>query len=284
VVIVTAGKDITSSYRRRAPVGFRSRRWRPIESPLVAADSPESRSLETSDSTSALSLRDDRTRMTERSRDTEHGVENERGNGDERASGNGSDDESNAGTTGSEGDDPLAWETIDSTVAYRCPGFSIRHENVRLPDGSETDFDYLAEPPAVVILPLASDGEVVLIEEWRQTVGRVNRGLPAGTVESEDEGLETAARRELREETGYESDRLRRLVTIEPANGVADSVHHYFLAEECAPTGAQDLDTDESIRVLERSYEAFREAVRTGGVRDGRAVLALAFYELIRER
>ncbi|PSP76658.1 NUDIX hydrolase [Halobacteriales archaeon QS_3_64_16] len=183
----------------------------------------------------------------------------------------------------SDGDDSLTWGTIDSTVAYTCPAFAIRHENVALPGGTETDFDYLTEPPAVVILPLTSDGEVILIEEWRQAVGRVNRGLPAGTVEREDSDLESAARRELREETGYEAGRLRQLTTVEPANGVSDSVHHYFLGENCEPAGEQDLDADESIRVLEAGYEEFREAVRTGEVRDGRAVLGIAFYELLGE-
>jgi ADP-ribose pyrophosphatase len=181
------------------------------------------------------------------------------------------------------GEDPLAWRTIDSTVAYPCPAFAIRHEEVELPDGTATDFDYLSEPPAVVILPFSSDGGVLLIEEWRQAVGRVNRGIPTGTVEREDSDLEAAARRELREETGYRTERVRRLTTVEPANGVADSVHHYFLAEDCELAGEQDLDTDESIRVCEASYEEFREAVRAGEVRDGRAVLGVAFYELLDE-
>lgn len=182
------------------------------------------------------------------------------------------------------GADPLAWETLDSALAYTCPGFSIRHETVRLPDGTETDFDYLTEPPAVVVLPITSDGDVVLVEEWRQAVGRMNRGLPAGTVESDDADLEHAARRELREETGYEAEDVAALTTVEPLNGAADSVHHYFLAKGCVPTGNQDLDTDESIRATEERYEAFREAVRAGDLRDGRAVLALSYYELFDDR
>ena len=202
--------------------------------------------------------------------------------GDEEIDPNGESGRADGG--GSDGDDSLPWETIDSTVAYICPAFAIRHENVALPGGTETDFDYLTEPPAVVILPFTSDEKVVLVEEWRQAVGRVNRGLPAGTVESEDADLESAARRELREETGYEAGRLRQLTTVEPANGVSDSVHHYFLGENCEPAGEQDLDADESIRVLERNYEEFREAVRAGEVRDGRAVLGIAFYELLDEK
>ncbi len=179
--------------------------------------------------------------------------------------------------------DELAWETVESRVVYECPGFDVVHDEVRLPDGTETDFDYLSEPPAVVVLPFTPDGDVVLIEEWRHAVGRVNRGLPVGTVESDDDDLAAATRRELAEETGHEAGAVEPLRTVEPSNGIADSVHHYFLAHDCEPTADQDLDFDESIRVVPTDYDSFRAAVRDGEIRDGRAVTGLLSYEAFGE-
>ncbi|MFC7046932.1 NUDIX hydrolase [Halobacteriaceae archaeon GCM10025711] len=175
-------------------------------------------------------------------------------------------------------EDPLAWETVDSRVAYACPGFDVVTDDVRLPDGTETDYDYLADDPAVVIVPFTPAGEVVVIEEWRQAVRRVNRGLPAGSVEDGDGDLATAARRELAEETGYEADTVEHLVTVEPANGISDAVHHYFVARGCRPTAEQDLDYNESIRVDTTTFDALREAVLAGEVRDGRTVLGVLYY------
>ncbi|MFC7096894.1 NUDIX hydrolase [Halobaculum marinum] len=180
-------------------------------------------------------------------------------------------------------DDSLAWETLDTDLDYSCPGFDVRRDDVRLPDGTETDFHYVDEPPAVVVLPFTPEGDVVLIEEWRQAVGRVNRGLPAGTVEDDDTDLATAARRELREETGHEAETVEHLHTSEPANGFANSVHHYFLAHGCEPAADQDLDFNESIRPVTADYDTVREAVAAGDVRDGRAVQGIAMYELRRE-
>lgn len=175
--------------------------------------------------------------------------------------------------------DPLEWETLDEEVAYTCPGFDVIHEEVRLPDGTETDFDYASEPPAAVILPFTPEDEVVLIEEWRQAVKRVNRGLPAGSIEP-GEDREAAARRELEEETGYEAGGMEFLVTVEPANGLLDAVHHYFVAHDCEPTGEQELDFNESIRVGTTGWEALVEEARNGEVRDGRTVTAVLQYAL----
>ncbi|ADD06230.1 NUDIX family hydrolase [Natrialba magadii ATCC 43099] len=179
--------------------------------------------------------------------------------------------------------DPLAWETTDREVAYTCPGFDIVNESVRLPDGTETDFDYLSEPSSVCILPFTPDGDVVCIDEWRQAVARVNRGLPVGGTEPDDTDLEAAARRELREETGYEADRMEPLVTVEPANGIADSVLHVFVAEDCQPTAEQELDHNESIRVEPVAFETVLESLLAGDIRDGRLALALSYYQLQEE-
>ena len=179
--------------------------------------------------------------------------------------------------------DKLAWETTGTEIDYRCPGFDVRRDDVRFPDGGSGEYHYVDEPPAVVILPLTPDGDVVVIDEWRQAVGRVNRGLPAGTVEPDDgDDLERAAARELAEESGYEAAGFERLTTVEPTNGVANAVHHHFLAEGCEPTADRDLDDNESIEVATVDYDDLLAAVVDDGLRDGRAVTAVLWYELLR--
>ena len=175
--------------------------------------------------------------------------------------------------------DPLRWETLDSAIDYSCPGFDVRRDDVRLPDGTETDYHYLTEPEAVVILPFTDDGEVVVTDEWRQAVGRIDHGLPVGGLEPEDESVEAGARRELREETGYEAAEVERFLTAEPANGIADSVHHYFVARGCTPSADQELDFNESIRPTTTTFEALRGAVGVGEIRDGRTVTAVLHYD-----
>ena len=96
-------------------------------------------------------------------------------------------------------DETAEWVTRASAIDYECPGFEIRKDDVTLPDGTDTDYHYVDESPAVVILPFldseeASTREVVTIREWRQAVGRTNRGLPAGSIEGDEDVLVAAQR------------------------------------------------------------------------------------------
>ena len=174
----------------------------------------------------------------------------------------------------------LAWKTLDVKTAYTCEGFDVHTETVRLPDGTETTFDYLTEGESVVVLPFTADGEVVVIKEWRQAVDRVNFGLPAGSLEPEDDDPAAAVGRELEEETGYEPGTVEHLTTVEPANGFSDAVFHYYLAEDCTPTGDRQLDYNESIEVETTTFEALLTGAREDDLRDGRTMLGVLYYAL----
>lgn len=176
--------------------------------------------------------------------------------------------------------DELRWETEQTTTDYACPGFAVRRDDVRLPDGTATEFHAVVDDPSVVILPFTEDGQVVVIDEWRQAVGRVNRGLPAGGVEPEDPDRATAAHRELTEETGYVADAVEHLVTVEPANGVANFVFSYYVAWGCRPDGQSNLDHNESISVRTTSWEALRDRALAGDLRDGRSLLGIQHAQL----
>jgi ADP-ribose pyrophosphatase len=169
----------------------------------------------------------------------------------------------------------LRWETTASETDYECPGFEVRRDEVTLPDDTAVKFHTVVDDPSVVVLPFTTEGRLVVIDEWRQAVGRVSRGLPAGGVEARDADRAAAARRELTEETGYVADTIEPLLTVEPANGVANFVFSYFVARGCRPEGTATLDHNESIAVRTTAWESLRDRARAGEFRDGRSLLGI---------
>lgn len=177
----------------------------------------------------------------------------------------------------------LEWDTIRRTRTFECEAFEVFTECVRLPNGSETRFDYVAEPPSAVVLPITVSGEVVVLEEYRHAVGRVALGLPGGSLEPGDVDMEAAAVRELHEEAGYFAQSMEPLLVAEPANGILDSERHYFKASGCEPSVGTDRDTDESIHVRTMAYDDLVDQVVDGRVRDERTVTAVLFDQVYRE-
>lgn len=175
----------------------------------------------------------------------------------------------------SDEDNPREPETLSSETVYETSDFAVIKDTLETETGETYTIEYVSEPPAVVVYPYTTDGEVVVIDEWRQPVGRTSRSLPVGSLE-DGEDIEAGARRELREETGYEAADVEHVRSVEPANGLSNAVHHHVVAYGCTETAEQALDDDEHIEATTVPEEALHEALATGDLRDGRTVLAVA--------
>ena len=100
-------------------------------------------------------------------------------------------------------DEPRAWDVLESAYLSRKPWLTLRRDRVRLPGGAVIDEYLVLEYPAwVSVVAVTSEGRVVLVRQYRHGLGRAGVELPAGVVEPGDPSPESAARRELREETG----------------------------------------------------------------------------------
>lgn len=174
----------------------------------------------------------------------------------------------------------LAWETLERTSVHVCEAFEVFTDRVRLPSGEEARFDFVREPSSAVVLGLTPDDRVVVLDEYRHATGRVALGLPGGSAEPSDASMVETAERELLEEAGYRGESFERLLVAEPANGLLDSVRHYFVAHDCEPAGETDRDRDESMRVTTVAYDDLLERVVAGEVRDERTVTGVLIHRL----
>ncbi|MBU5424337.1 NUDIX hydrolase [Cellulomonas hominis] len=168
-----------------------------------------------------------------------------------------------------------AWQTHRSTTVYENPWIRVREDAVTRPDGGAGIYGVVeVRQPAVFVVPVTADDEVVLVELERYTVGRMSLEVPAGGSDGED--LLVAARRELREETGLESDDWQALGEVYSLNGVCRAPGRVFLARGARPVSAGEGQAEEGIVAVRRvPWPEVLDLVRTGAITDGESVAAL---------
>jgi len=157
------------------------------------------------------------------------------------------------------------YEVLGRKSGYEGSIVSISKERFRLPNGVECEYDLLELPDVVAIVPLLKvEGEaeprVVLLEQFRHAVGGYILEIPAGHVESGEDPLESA-RRELREETGFDAARWTPIASTFTIPGLAAQRMHYFLAEDLT-AGVQALEGSECLEVRETPFpEVLRQLI-----------------------
>jgi ADP-ribose pyrophosphatase len=90
---------------------------------------------------------------------------------------------------------------VETEILLPKPKRFVR-EALVMPDGYECDWYYVDTPPSVMIVPVTADRQLVLVRQYRHNLKSHQLELPAGTM-NETEEPQTAARRELEEETGF---------------------------------------------------------------------------------
>ena len=174
------------------------------------------------------------------------------------------------------------WRVLHSEYLARKPWFTVRHESLALPDGRTIPDYYVFEYPEWVnITAIDREGRFVMIDQYRHGLGETSYEIPAGVVEPSDASLLDAARRELREETGYGGGEWRLLTTLSANPATQNNLTHCFLATGVERIGEQQLDATEDIRVHLFSRDEVRELLRTDRIRQ--ALMAAPLWRYFAE-
>lgn len=146
--------------------------------------------------------------------------------------------------------DPLPWKSLDETYLFRRPPWLVlRHQRFRLPSGREIADYWISEfPPWVNVVAVTENDEFVLVRQYRPGLGAVHYELPAGVVDH-GEDVEAAAKRELREETGFGGGRWSLLTQLSANPALQNNITTTYLAEDVEPMGEPTPEQTEDLRV-----------------------------------
>ena len=162
---------------------------------------------------------------------------------------------------------------ISSQTAYRGRLFNVDVDTIEMEGGVTAIRENLRHPGAVCMIPVADDGRLLFVTQYRHSAGRRLLELPAGTLEPGEEPA-AAVSRELQEEIGFRPGAVDALGGFFVAPGYTTEYIHLFICTELIASRLQG-DDDEDIEVELRTIEEALLAIESGELCDAKSVIGV---------
>jgi len=157
----------------------------------------------------------------------------------------------------------------------------VRKDYLTINDEKQTDYYVVEKMDVALILAFNEKNEIILVREYKYPVNQIMLGLPGGTFVRGDEDPLEAAKRELKEETGCESEEWAFFTkTYEyPTKDIHES--YFYIAKNCTQTSEQDLDENEELTFEWVPFQYVINKVISNEVNHGCTAYALLRYAAI---
>jgi ADP-ribose pyrophosphatase len=150
-------------------------------------------------------------------------------------------------------------QLLKQHLFYKGRKFNFEVNRLRLPNKSEGEWECIRHPGGALAIPITAEGKLVLVRQYRFAVQGRLLEFPAGTVEPNEDPLETV-KREIEEETGYHARQW-------------DKLGEFFLARDLEKLETPpEQDEDEDIETVLLTPEELEKAILTGESVDAKSI------------
>lgn len=160
--------------------------------------------------------------------------------------------------------------------------FTVVDEVAKDPDGFEIHRSIVRHPGSAVMMAVDGNNRILLVKQYRLPAEKSLWELPAGRLDHGEEPLE-AAKRELREETGFEAKTWTPLISFWASPGYVDEKMNLFLAEELTE-GKQEPMEDERIEIGWFEADRLRQMILDNEIQDGKTIVGFHLWHEKRHR
>ncbi len=167
---------------------------------------------------------------------------------------------------------------IDRTLIHKGSIIEYYVDTMELPDGKYAKWDFIKHNGAAAVVPVMSDGKILMVSQYRNALERYTLEVPAGGLNPE-EATDTAAARELEEETGYASGDLELLLSLRTTVAFCNEKIDIYVAKNLVKT-QQHLDEDEYLNVGAYTLTELEELIFDGKIQDSKTIAALMAYKV----
>ncbi len=167
-------------------------------------------------------------------------------------------------------------ETLSSQEVYKGRAVKLRIDTVRKPSGRQTTREIVEHSDCVAIVAIDTHENVLLVNQFRQAVGKELLEIPAGGIEPGEDPA-AAVRREMQEETGYLPKKLERLGGFYSAPGYCTEYLYLYLATDLSPSQLYAEDT-ENIILSRVPLSQIPGLIASGSICDAKSIAGLLTF------
>ncbi len=175
------------------------------------------------------------------------------------------------------------WDILKNDRLVTTPIFDLSRRRSRHPSRGTRDFYVLDAPAWVNIIPLTTDGRIVFIRQWRHGISELTLEIPGGMVDP-GETPKAAARREMREECGYDSKRIVSLGRVHPNPAIQPNWCYTFLAPDARPSGDLEPEPDEETEVVMVAEKQVGGLIASGKITHALVIAGFALFDLYQRK
>ncbi len=169
------------------------------------------------------------------------------------------------------------YKRIGRELVYEGSIVNVYKDKMQLFDGTIHDWDFIKHPGAAAVVPVDNDGNIIMVKQYRNALGRYTLELPAGGKDP-NESFETCALRELEEETGHKAGAFEHLTTIFTTVALMDEEIAIYLAKDLIPC-EQHLDEDEFLNVEKHPLDELVSMIYESKIQDSKTICGLLTYK-----
>lgn len=168
-------------------------------------------------------------------------------------------------------------KTIEVKKIYDGKIIKLELQTVELCNKNNAEREIIRHKGGVAIIPITENHEIIMVRQFRKPFDEEVLEVPAGKIEK-DEKPEICAIRELREETGFDADKITFMNVMYPSPGYTDEKIYIYKAEGLKE-GDLSLDDDEFLYVEKYTLKQAVEMVQTGVLKDAKTIIAIMLLE-----
>lgn len=170
------------------------------------------------------------------------------------------------------------WRRLSRRLVYENPWIRVQEDEVLRPNGGPGIYGVVQMAPAVAVVALTAEDEIVTVGQWRYPLDRYGWEVIEGGAEPGESPQEAAAR-ELAEEAGLKAARWQELAAdLEVSNSVTDQRAWIYLATELSEAQAEP-DPTEQLKLRRVPRAALMRQLYAGQIKDALSVISLFYAE-----